>query len=93
MFGSGLFLFGFIRLDFLILISNHCEYCPFCGEVLFLLFSVIFVNDVCLSIYVFVFCHSKLVVLGPWEFVWRAGSYILVCVTPLCGVPGRYNFI
>ncbi len=52
MFGSGLFSFGFIRLDFLILFGNYCEYCPFCGEILFLLFSVIyFVSDVCLSIY------------------------------------------
>ncbi len=38
-----------------------------------------FVSGVCLSIYVFVFCHLKLGVLGPWEFLWRAGSYIF-CV-------------
>ena len=38
-----------------------------------------FVSGVCLSIYVFVFCHPKLGVLGPWEFLWRAGSYIF-CV-------------
>ncbi len=42
MFGSGLFSFGFIRLDFLIIFGNYCEYCPFCGEVLVL---------ACLSIY------------------------------------------
>ncbi len=39
------------------------------------------------------FCHLRLGVLGPWEFLWRAGSYIFcVCVTLLCGVPGRYKF-
>ncbi len=32
--------------------------------------------------------------LGPWEFLWRAGSCIyVVCVSPLCGVPGRYKLI
>ncbi len=46
---------------------------------LFSLFSVTLVSDVCLSIYVFVFCHPKLGVLGPREFLWRAGSYIF-CV-------------
>jgi hypothetical protein len=49
-------------------------------------------------VYVYLFSylspHLKLGVLGPWEFLWRAGSCIYsVCVTPLCGVSGRYNFI
>ncbi len=35
-----------------------------------------FVSGVC-----FTYCirHFKLGVLGPWEFLWRAGSYIFVC--------------
>ncbi len=52
MFGSGLFIFGFIRLNFLILFSNYCEYCPFCGEVLFLLLVLrYFVSGACLFDY------------------------------------------
>ncbi len=42
---------------------------------------------------IFVFCFLILGVLGPWEFLWRVGSYMFpVCVTPLCEVPGRDNF-
>ncbi|MFN9982366.1 MAG: hypothetical protein ACK53Y_20735, partial [bacterium] len=38
-------------------------------------------------------CSYKLGVLGPWEFLWRAGSWIgLVCVSA-CGVPGWYEYI
>ncbi len=52
MFGSVLFLSGFIRLlDFLIFFGYYLEYCLFCGEGSFFLFSVTFVSDVCLSIY------------------------------------------
>jgi hypothetical protein len=34
-------------------------------------------------------------VLGPWEFslASRVIFIYFVCETPLCGVPGRYNFI
>ncbi len=35
-----------------------------------------------MCVYVFVFCHLKLGVPGPWEFSWRAGSYTFcVCVS------------
>ena len=37
--------------------------------------------------------HFKLGVLGPWEFSGGLGHVFSACVTPLCGVPGRYNFI
>ena len=26
-----------------------------------------------------------------WRFLWRAGSYFLLCGAPLCGVAVRYN--
>jgi hypothetical protein len=47
----------------------------------FFLFFVLryFVSGVCLSIYILVSCFFILGVLGPWEFLWRAGSYIF-CV-------------
>jgi hypothetical protein len=83
-------------LDFLMFSVITLNIVFSCGEDSFFLVFVLryFVSGVCLSIYVFVFCHLKLGVLGPWEFLWRAGSYIFcVCVFPLCGVPGRYNFI
>jgi hypothetical protein len=33
-------------------------------------------------------------VLGPWEFLWWAGSCIYyMCVSPLCEVPCQYNLI
>ncbi len=45
-------------------------------------------------VYVFDFCILNWVFPGPWEFFWRAESYIyFVCASPLCGVPGRYKFI
>jgi hypothetical protein len=47
-------VFAFILrlLDFLIYFGFYLEYCLFCGEgSCFLLFSVTFVSDVCLSIY------------------------------------------
>jgi hypothetical protein len=43
---------------------------------------------------VFDFCILNWVFPGPWEFLLRAESCIyFVCVSPLCGVPGRYKFI
>ncbi len=47
----------------------------------FFLFFVLcyFVSGVCLSIHILVSCFFILGVLGPWEFLWRAGSYIF-CV-------------
>ncbi len=45
-------------------------------------------------VYVFDFCILNWVFPGPWEFLWRAESCIyFVCVSPLCGVPGRYKII
>ncbi len=72
-------------LDFLIYLVITVSTFFFCGEDFFFFLFVLryFVGGVCLSIYVFVFCHLKLGVLGPWEFLWRAGSYIL-CVCLRC---------
>ncbi len=43
---------------------------------------------------VFDFCILNWVFPGPWELLWRAESCIyFVCVSPLCRVPCRYNFI
>jgi hypothetical protein len=98
-FGSVLFSSGLIRLLYFLIYSVITVNTVFSVmKILFPFFFVFlfcfFVSDVCLSIYVTGFCHFKLGVLGPWEFLWRAGSYIFcVCVAPLCGVPGRYNFI
>ncbi len=32
-------------------------------------------------------------VLGPWEFSGEPGHVYISCVSPLCGVAGRYNLI
>jgi hypothetical protein len=77
-----LFSSGLIRLlDFLIYSVITVSTVFFVVKILssFLFVLRYFVSGVCLSIYVFVFCHPKLGVLGPWEFLWRAGSYIF-CV-------------
>ena len=63
-----LVLSGIIRLlDFLIFFGYYLEYCFFSVvKVLFLLFSVTFVSDVCLSIYYTCFFASfTFGVLGP----------------------------
>ncbi len=76
----------FIRLlDFLIYMVITVNTVFSVMKILFFLFFVLryFVSGVCLSIYVFAFCHLKLGVLGPWEFLWRAGSYIF-CVCLRC---------
>ncbi len=73
---------GIIRLlDFLIFFGYYFEYCLSCGEgsFFFFFFSSFFVSGVCLIIHILVSCFFILGVLGPWEFLWRAGSYIF-CV-------------
>ncbi len=60
----------------------------------FLLFSVIFVSDVCLSIYYTCFLLCLLLVCWVREnFSGGLGHIFSACVTLLCKVPGRYNFI
>ncbi len=46
------------------------------------------------SFIILVSCLLILGVLGPWEFSGEPG-HILCCAyaAPLCGVPGRYDFI
>jgi hypothetical protein len=78
---SFVFIWSYKASVFPNIFGCYCEYCLFCDEDSVSFFFVLrfFVSDVCLSIYVIVFCHLKLGVLGPWEFLWRAGSYIF-CV-------------
>jgi hypothetical protein len=44
-------------------------------------------------VYVFVFCHLNWVCWVRGNFSGGLGHIFSACVTPLCGVPGRYNFI
>jgi hypothetical protein len=53
----------------------YLEYCLSCGEGFFFFVLRYFVSGVCLSIRILVSCFFILGVLGPWEFLWRAGSY------------------
>ncbi len=89
--------FVFIRFYKASVFSNifgyYCEHCLFVVKI-FSLFLVI-PRAVCvLRIVILVSCLFNLGVLGPWEFFWQAGSCAFCAyVAPLCGVPGRYNFI
>ncbi len=81
-----------LLLNFLNIVRLLLEYCIlFGGKSFSFLSSPLFCKR---CVYVFDFCILKWVFLGPWEFLWRAESCIyFVCVSPLCGVPGRYTFI
>jgi hypothetical protein len=82
---------GIIRLlDFLIFFGYYLEYCLSCGEGSF--FSL-FVSGVCLIIHILVSCFLYWVCWVRGNFSGGPGHIFSVCVTPLCGVPGRYNFI
>ncbi len=77
---------GVIRLlDFLIFFGYYCEYCLFCGEgSFFLLFSVTFVSDVCLSIYYTCFLLCLLLVCWVRENSLAGRVIYFLCGIPLC---------
>ncbi len=62
-----------------------------CGEGFFLLFSVTFVSDVCLSIYYT--CFLLCLLLVCWSVRISVAGWVIyfLCGTPMCGVPGRYS--
>ncbi len=79
---SFVFIWSYKASGFPNTFGYYCKYCLFCDEDSVSFFFVLrySVSGVCFSIYVFVSCHLKLGVPGPWEFPWRAGSYIFfVC--------------
>ena len=83
---------GIIRLlDFLIFFGYYLNIVFLVMKVLFLLFSVTFVSDVCLSIYYTCFLFCLLLVCWVRENFSGGLGHIFLCGTPLCGVPGRYN--
>ena len=82
---SFLFSSGIIRLlDFLIFFGYYLEYCLFCGEGSFS-FVLRYFCKRCVFIYLLYLFLALFTfgVLGPWEFLWRAGSYIS-CVGLRC---------
>ncbi len=83
-------------MDFLLFLQYYgvflfFEYCSSSGGIFFVF--VLFVGGVlCVFIHLL---HSSLGlfilgVLGPWGFLWRAGSSFLLRGAPLCGVSVRY---
>ena len=53
-----------------------------------------FISGVCLFVYYTCLLFVYFGRAGSMGIFWRAGSCIyFVCVSPLCGVPCRYNFI
>ncbi len=92
MFSSGIIRF----LDFLNIFNITLNIVVLVVKVLFFLFFVLryFASGVCLSIYILVSCFFLYWVC--WvrgNFSGGPGHIFSVCVTPLCGVLGRYNFI
>ena len=79
--------------------SGFSQYCSAIIGILYFIwwefFFLFLVSLFCKRcVYVFDFCILNWLLPGPWEFLWRAESCIyFVCVSPLCGVPGRYKFI
>ena len=57
--------------ELLLSFGHYCEYCVLCDEE-FLVFSLFFL----VFCKWYTVCSYKLGVLGPWEFLWRAGSCI-----------------
>ena len=95
MFGSGLFSFGVIRLlDFLIYLVITVNAVFFVVKIFSFLCSSLFCKwCVFYSFIILVSCLFMLGVLGPWEFSGGPGRILSLCVTPLCGVPGRCYII
>ncbi len=79
---SFVFIWSYKASGFPNIFGYYCEYYLFCDEdsVSFSLFLRYSVSDVCLSIYIIVFCHLKLGVLGPWELSGGPGHIFSVCV-------------
>ena len=68
--------------------GHYCEYCVLCDEEFFL-FSLFFCSSVSGIRSVFI----NWVCWVPGNFSGEPGHVYFVCVSPLCGVPCRYNFI
>ena len=87
--------FVFIRFykasGFSNIFGYYCEYCLFLVKILFLFLCFSLFCKRCMCIYVSVILNWVCWVRG--NFSGGLGHIFSVCVSPLCGVPGRYNFI
>ena len=83
------FDFFFNGSELLLSFGHYCEYCVLCGEEFFWFFLCFIWSSVSGIGSVF----YKLGVLGPWEFLWRAGSCIYSVLVPLfCEIGGPVQF-
>jgi hypothetical protein len=91
-----LFSSGLIRLlDFLIYSVITVSTVFFVVKILYFFF-LFFVILQAVYVYLFTYLFSVIVNWVCWvrgNFSGGPGHIYSVCVTPLCGVPGRYNFI
>jgi hypothetical protein len=90
------FFFGLYNVsEFSNIFGYYCKYCLSVMEIF--LSSVLFfhfVSGACLFFYYICPLYVYFGYAGSVGILWRAGSYAFCAyAAPLCGVPGRYNFI